>query len=176
MHPHCSVPYVPPPPPLPEPVSFPHRLDVQKVTSQCDTTPLLGSSRRDYYNILKWMSQANSDLLPAVGGVILPLIGRHVAVRMNGEDCLRAFYTHCRLLEKHLQANRYLLGGQPTLADFFTVGVLVFPFMVFHTVLHAEYPRLTEWFNAVYEVPMFKDVAGDLHLLDVPFPRLPEDQ
>ncbi|MCJ1400482.1 hypothetical protein MMC11_003688 [Xylographa trunciseda] len=145
------------------------------LTAQCDTTPFLGSSRRDYYNILKWMSLANSDLLPAVGGVILPLIGRPVAVRMNGHDCLRAFYADCRLLEEHLQANEYLVGGRPTLADFFTVGMLVFPFMVFHSVLHAEYPRLTEWFNAVYEVPMFKEVAGDLHLLDVPFPRLPED-
>lgn len=54
--------------------------------------------------------------------------------------------------------------------------MLVFPFMVFHKVLHVEYKRLTEWFNAVYEVPMFKDVAGELHLLDVPLPKLPEEQ
>lgn len=122
------------------------------------------------------MSRANSDLLPAVGGVILPLIGRPVPVRMNGEDCLRAFYQHCGLLEGRLRASRYLVGGEPTLADFFTVAMLVFPFMVFHEVLHKEYGRLTEWFNEVYEVPMFKDVAGDLHLLDVPFPRLPEEK
>jgi elongation factor 1-gamma len=148
--------------------------DAQKVTSQSDTTTLLGSSRRDYYNILKWMSLANSDLLPAIGGVILPLIGRHLAVRKNSEDCLRAFYMDCKLLENHLQKNKYLIGDQLTLADFFTVGMLVFAFMVFHKVLHAEYPRLTEWFNEIYETPMFKDVTGDLHLLDVPFPTLPE--
>lgn len=122
------------------------------------------------------MSLANSDLLPAIGGVILPLIGRRLAVRKNSEDCLRAFYTDCKLLEKHLQMNKYLIGDQLTLADFFTVSMLVFAFMVFHKVLHAEYPRLTEWFNGVYETPMFKDVAGELHLLNVPFPTLAEDK
>lgn len=122
------------------------------------------------------MSLANSDLLPAIGGVILPLLGRPVDVRKNSEDCLRIFHTDCRLLESHLQKNRYLIGDQLTLADFFTVGMLVFAFMVFHKVFHAEYPRLTEWFNEVYEVPMFKDVAGGLHLLNVPFPTLPEDK
>lgn len=146
--------------------------DWQQVTSQSDTTTLLGSNRRDYYSILKWMSLANSDLLPAVGGVILPLIGRHLDVRKNSEDCLRAFHADCKLLENHLQKNKYLIGDMVTLADFFTVGMLVFPFMIFHKVLHAEYPRLTEWFNRVYEMPLFKDIAGDLNLLDVPFPTL----
>ncbi|ERF68105.1 hypothetical protein EPUS_06916 [Endocarpon pusillum Z07020] len=146
------------------------------ITSQSDTTTLLGSSRRDYYEILRWMSLANSDLLPAIGGVVLPLIGKHLAVRKNTEDCLRAFYTDCKLLENHLQKNKYLVGDQLTLADFFTVGTIVFAFVVFHKVLHAEYPRLTEWFNEIYEMPMFKDVAGDLHLANIPYPTLPEDK
>lgn len=119
------------------------------------------------------MSFANSDLLPAIGGVILPLLGRHLTIRKNSEDCLRAFHTDCRLLENQLRKTKYLVGEQPTLADFFTVGTLVFAVMVFHKVLKAEYPRLMEWFGEIYEVPMFKDVAGDLHLLDVPFPTLP---
>ena len=122
------------------------------------------------------MSLVNSDMMPAVGGLILPLIGRHLAVRKNTEDCLRAFYKDCKLLDNHLQKNKYLVGDQPTLADFFTVGLLMFAFMVFHKVLSADYPRLWEWFNKVYEIPMFKEVAGDLHLLNLPFPTLPEDK
>ena len=172
MHCHRSVQCV-----LTQKRAFPHRLtDGPKVTSQSDTTTLLGSSRRDYFEILKWMSLANSDLLPAIGGVILPLIGQYLAVRKNTEDCLRAFYTDCKLLEDRLQKNKYLIGDQLTLADFFTVGTLVFAFVVFHKVLHAEYPRLTEWFNEIYEMPMFKDVAGDLHLVNVPYPTLPKDE
>ena len=62
----------------------------RKVTAQSDTTTLLGSTRRDYHDIIRWMSMANSDMLPAIGGVILPLIGRHLAVRKNKEDCIWA--------------------------------------------------------------------------------------
>ena len=54
--------------------------------------------------------------------------------------------------------------------------MLVFAFMVFHKVLYAGYPRLTEYFDVVYEMPMFKDVAEDLHLLNLPFLTLPEDK
>ena len=171
MHCHRTLQCVPPSPPL-----ICHApTEARAATSQSDTTTLLGANRRDYYNIIKWMSLANSDLLPAIGGVILPLIGRPLDVRKDTQDCLRAFYKDCRLMENHLQKSRYLVGDQLTLADLFTVGMLVFAFMVFHKVLHVEYPRLTEWFNEVYEMPMFKDVAGDLHLLDVPFPALQED-
>ncbi|RYP41564.1 hypothetical protein DL767_000906 [Monosporascus sp. MG133] len=146
------------------------------ITSRSDTTKLLGCSQRDYYNILKWMSFANSDLLPAAGGVVLPMIGRQLDVRKDPQDCLRALHKDCRLLENHLQEHRYLVGDQQTLADFFTVSMLMFPFMLGHKVLHVEYPNLTEWFNRVYETPMFKDVAGELHLADMPFPSLQDDR
>lgn len=122
------------------------------------------------------MSLANSDLLPAIGGVILPLIGKRLTVRKNSEDCLRAFYADCQVLEKQLQKSRYLAGERLTLADFFTVGTFVFAFAVFHEVLRKEYPRVTEWFGEVYEMPMFKDVAGELRLMDVRIPTLPENQ
>ena len=124
------------------------------------------------------MSFANSDLLPVIGGVILPLIGKPLAVRKNSEDCLRTFHTGCKVLESRLRESKYLVGEQqgPTLADFFTVGTFVFAYAVFYEVLRKSYPRLVEWFEEVYEMPMFKDVAGDLRLLDVPVPTLPEDK
>jgi elongation factor 1-gamma len=145
---------------------------VYAVTSQSDTTTLLGSTRRDYYNILKWLSLANSDLLPAIGGVILPLLGLHQAVKKDTQDCLRAFHADCKVLDAQLRQSKYLVGEQVTLADLFTVGTLVFGVMVFHKMLKVEYPRLFEWFNEVYELPMFKAVAGELRLLDIPFPTL----
>ena len=122
------------------------------------------------------MSLVNSDLLPAQGGVILPLIGRHETVRKNREDSLRALHKDFQVLENRLQKTRYLVGEQLTLADYFAVGMLVFSFMIFHKTLAADYPRLTEWFHEVHEVPMFKEVAGDLRLLDMPFPTLPEQK
>ncbi|KAL9610590.1 MAG: hypothetical protein Q9167_004716 [Letrouitia subvulpina] len=145
------------------------------IASISDTTTLLGSNRRDYYNILKWMSLANSDLLAAIGALVLPLFGKRQAVRKNTEDCLRALYSDCRALNSQLLKTKYLVGDTLTLADFFTVSEMVPGVTVFHTVFEKKYPRMMEWFYEVYEVPMFKDVAGDLHLLDIPFPTLPED-
>ena len=144
------------------------------LASQSDNTKLLGSTRQEYYEIIKWMSLANSDLLPAIGGIILPLIGRPIDVRKDKGDCLRIVYRDCELLETHLQGQKYLVGDRITLADFFAVGVLVGAFMVFHKVLHAKHPRLTEWFNEVYALPSFKSIAGELRLLDIPAAAFPE--
>ncbi|KAF2691133.1 glutathione S-transferase, partial [Lentithecium fluviatile CBS 122367] len=126
------------------------------ITSQNPENTLLGSTRKDYYNILKWLSLANSDLLPAIGGIILPLLGLPLAVRKNTQDCLRALHADCKLLETHLQNSKYLAGDEVTLADFFTAGTMVFGVMVFHAMLREKYPRLLEWFLEVHGMPVFK--------------------
>ena len=137
---------------------------------------LLGSSRRDYFNILKWMSFANSEFIPSIGGCILPLIGRRQQIRSNGEDCLRAMHLNCKLTDNHLKTSRYLVGERLTIADFFMVGLITGAFMVFHKVLKPEYPSLTRWFHDVYHEPMYKEVAGDILLLDLPYPTLPAEE
>ena len=144
-----------------------------EVTQQSDTTTLLGSSRRDYLDVIKWMSFANSEYLPTAGGILLPLIGRHQILRMNSEDCLKAMHLNFQILNERLKETTYLVGEQVTLADFFHVGLLAPTFMVAHQVVHTNYPSLTRWFYEVYSIPMFKEVAGDLPMLDIPFPALP---
>ncbi|KAF7585219.1 hypothetical protein BBP40_011658, partial [Aspergillus hancockii] len=132
------------------------------ITSQKDTSTLLGSSRRDYYNILRWMSFANSDLLPAIGGILLPLIGRRQIIAQDKEDSLLAFRARCKLLNEHLKLRRFLVGGQVSLADFFVVGILAGAYMGFRGVMEAEFPDLTRWFDEVYGIPLFSEVAGEL--------------
>jgi elongation factor 1-gamma len=145
------------------------------VASQKPESALLGSTRKDYYSILKWLSLANSDLLPAIGGIILPLLGLPLAVRKNTQDCLRALHADLKLIETHLQNSKYLVGDQLTLADLFTAGTMVFGVMVFHTMLREKYPRALEWFTEIHGVPEFKDVVGELKFLSVPVPALEED-
>ena len=122
------------------------------------------------------MSFSNSEFLPCVGGFLLPLIGRIPVVRLNGADSLRAFRLNCTLTDNHLKANRYLIGEQLTIADFFLVSMLTAAFMGFDKVLRAEYPSMTRWFDEVYNIPMYKEVAGDLHMLNLPFPTSPADE
>lgn len=122
------------------------------------------------------MSFANSEFLPSIGGCILPLIGRHQIIRTNGDDCLKALHLNCKLTDNHLKTNRYLIGGRLTIADFFMVAMLAGAYSVFHKVLHVDYTSMTRWFYEVYNIPMYKEVAGDLPLFDLPFPTLPADE
>ena len=85
-------------------------------------------------------------------------------------------HLNCKLTDNHLKTSRYLVGDRLTIADFFMVGMLYGGFMVFHKVLHTEYPSLTRWYYEVYNEPMYKEVAGDIHLLDVPYPTLPAEE
>lgn len=135
----------------------------------------MGNSRKDYYSILKWLSLANSDLLPAIGGIILPLLGLPIAVRKNTRDCLAAVHANFKLLEAHLQDSNYLVGDEVTVADLFTAGTMVFGVIVLHAMLRDRYPRVWEWFHDVHVIPEFRDVVGELRFLNVPVPALEED-
>ena len=105
----------------------------------------------------------------------MPLLHRTLPIRSNGDDCLRAFHANCKLLETHLRNNKYLVGEQLTLADLFVVGTLVFAVAVFHEVFRERFPWLMQWFWAVDEMDMFREVAGELPLLKVEVPRLPDE-
>lgn len=118
----------------------------------------------------------NSEMLPNIGGVMLPLLGRTPPVRQNSEDCLRRFHIGCKRLDTHLQKHRYLVGDQVTLADLFSTGAIIFAVKIFHKVLEAKYPRLLSWFHEVYEIPMFKSIVGEFEPMDIPVPMLPEEQ
>ncbi|KAL8718835.1 MAG: hypothetical protein Q9225_004080 [Loekoesia sp. 1 TL-2023] len=146
------------------------------VLTECIPTALYCSTRRDYYDIIKWMSFSNSDMLPCIGACILPLIGRQQVVRQNGEDSLRALHKHWTIFDNHLKTHQYLVGNDFTIADFFVVGLLGGAFRVFHKILHAEYKAMTRWFYEVYNIPMYKDVAGEIQLMDLPVPTLPPNE
>ena len=66
----------------------------------------------------------------------------------------------------------YLVGNTLTLADIFTVSVAQFGYMVFHKVIKEDYAAVGEWFERIWEEGGLKGVAGELHLLDMPVPRL----
>lgn len=122
------------------------------------------------------MSLVNSDMLPAIGGIILPLMGRKQIIQMNQQDCLHVFHTDCRLLDDHLKTSKYLIGDTVTIADLFSTTMISFAVMVFHKMLAEKYPYLLKWFNEVYGMDIIKNVAGPLHLLDVPYPTLDEEK
>lgn len=118
------------------------------------------------------MSFANSDFLLSIGGCILPLIGRTAFIKANSEDSLVALHQHCKYVDDHLKTNKYLLGEQSTVADYFVTGTLIGAYTVLHKVIQPQYPHMTRWFHEFYD-SVLRAVMGDLVLLDLPMASLP---
>jgi elongation factor 1-gamma len=145
------------------------------VASKNDTSTLLGATRRDYYDIVRWMSFANGDLLPAIGGCLLPQIGRRQIIVQDSNDSIRAFRDRCGLIEQHLQGKQFLVAEQLTLGDLFVFGMLTGAYVAWNKTMEVEYPNVSRWFYALAELPMVKDVTGQLAQYHLPFPTLKEE-
>lgn len=130
------------------------------VTSQNEKTTLLGKTKQDYASILRWLSFANSELLPRFGGWYRPLMGRDAYNKKNVDDASKAALKNMSVLEKHFTANTYLVGERITLADFFTAALLT---RAFATVLDQSFrsdnPAVTRWYSTVTNQPAFKAVV-----------------
>lgn len=144
-------------------------LDCAAVASQCDSTTLLGCNRREYYEVVQWMSSFNTGVLPSVSGCILPLLGQRQVIRHNVQDCIHSMYRHFKMLDDHLTDRDYLVGDDLTAADLLAVAILAGAYKAFHSVLVPDYKNMTHWFYGVYNLPVYKIVAGKLDLLDLDY-------
>ncbi|KAK4646088.1 elongation factor EF-1 gamma subunit [Podospora bellae-mahoneyi] len=134
------------------------------ITSQDKTTPLLGSGNTENHaSILRWMSFANSEILPSLGGWFNPLIGRSPFVQEEVELNRQATLKRLQIIEDHLAAKTtsYLVGETLSLADLFVAGIIAGAFRFFlDGEWRGAHPACTKWFLHVYEQPIFSDVAG----------------
>jgi len=137
------------------------------LTSQNEKTTLLGKTKQDYASILRWMSFANSEVMPPLGGWFGPLTGRSPYNKKNVEDASKAASKAVSTFEEHLLVHTYLVGERLTLADLFAVGILGRGFQYFFDkAWRAENPNVTRWYETVYSQPIFSGVAGDLKFID----------
>ena len=89
------------------------------VTSQNEKTTLLGKTKQDYASILRWMSFANSELLPSsVAGSALSSAATRTT-RRTSMTSMKAVAAKVKVMEDHLTINTYLVGERLTLADIF---------------------------------------------------------
>lgn len=49
--------------------------------------------------------------------------------------------------------------------------MLVDAYRVFHPVMDSDYVNLMRWFHEVYQLPIYKDMAGELKLLNLDYPK-----
>ncbi|KAF1976173.1 hypothetical protein BU23DRAFT_578582 [Bimuria novae-zelandiae CBS 107.79] len=137
------------------------------LTSQNEKTALLGKTKQDYASILRWMSYANTEILIPLGGWFRPLIGRDPYNKKNVEDSKAAATKAVHVLEEYFLTHTYLVGERLTLADFFTASILARGFQYFYDkAWREENPNITRWYETVYNVPSYSEVAGKLEFID----------
>lgn len=130
------------------------------VASQNEQTIRLGKTKQDYASILRWLSFANQEIVPAAGSYVRPILGQDPQYNKKNVDT--AFQTLLKLfkvLDSHLSTNTYLVGERITLADFFTAAASLRPFQyILDPKLRAEYPSLTRWFVTIVNQPVFSQI------------------
>ena len=144
------------------------------MTSQNEKTTLLGKTKQDYASILRWMSYANSEVLPALGGWFRPLLGRDPYNKKNVEDSKKAALARLKVLEDHLMINTYLVGQRVTLADLFCASIVGRGYdFVLDKEWRAEHPSVHRWYETIFHQPIYKNVAGEIKLLEKGMPNQP---
>lgn len=99
-------------------------MNVPIVAAQNEKTTLLGKTKQDYAQILRWMSFANSEILSTLAGWFLPLIGREPYNKKNLDTAQAKALKAIGVLEKHLLSQTFLVGERLTLADLFATSIL----------------------------------------------------
>ena len=137
------------------------------MTSQNEKTTLLGKTKQDYASILRWMSFANTEVLPTAAGYFSGPLGRIPFNKKAGEDSLEKFYKAADVVEKHLLINTFLVGERLTLADLFAAGIFQ---RCFELVLDKKWrsinPNLTRWFETVSNQPIYSNACPKIVLCD----------
>ena len=143
------------------------RLIPGEVTCQNEKTSLLGKTKQDYASIVRWMSFANSEVLPALGGYFRPLRGLDSYNKKNVDDAYARAAKTMDVLEKHLLINTFLVGERLTLADVFAAGIVSRGFQfVFGKKFRDANPNVTRWFDTVTKQPIYAPMAQEIELCE----------
>ncbi|KAL9095550.1 MAG: hypothetical protein Q9163_006500, partial [Psora crenata] len=137
------------------------------ITSQNEKTTLLGKTKQDYASIVRWMSYANSEVIPPLAGAFRPILGRDPYNKKNVDESLKAAFKAAHVMEEHLLVHTFLVGERVTLADLFAAGILRRGFQyLFDKKWRSENPNLTRWYETVYNQPIFSSVVGKLEFIE----------
>ena len=137
------------------------------VTSQNEKTSLLGKTKQDYASILRWMSFANHEVLPATAGWFRPLIGKDPYNKKNVEESQKRANKVVGVLEQHLLVHTYLVGERVTLADLFAAGIISRSFEhIFDKSWRSEHPNTSRWYETVSNSEILKHGLSIFPLCD----------
>ncbi|KAI9040690.1 glutathione S-transferase psoE [Aspergillus affinis] len=139
------------------------------ITSQNEETTLLGKTKRDYANILKWMSFFNSEIITPLVEKYLPLVG----IRPYNKETVDMFANMAQaavdVVEEHLDGKTFLVGEEISLADTFCAGIISLGFMFFYgKEWRQANPNVSRWFEHIISQPIYSAVTEKVEFLDEP--------
>ncbi|KIW19990.1 hypothetical protein PV08_00565 [Exophiala spinifera] len=135
--------------------------------SQSRDTTLFGNGQKDFATVVKWMSFANTEVLPKLGGWFRPLIGQdpYDECRMNASkaEALEAL----QIMEEHLSHHPFLAGESTTLADLFAASLVSRGFAyVLDREWRSTHPSITRWYETVTSHPRWRSVVHTVVMID----------
>jgi len=143
------------------------------LTSQNEKTTLLGKTKQDYASILRWLSFANTEVLPKLGGAFRPLLGKDPYNKKSVSDSLEAAEKNAKVLEEHLWVNTYLVGERITLADIFTAALISRGFEHFYDAeWRTAHPSVTRWYETIRNQSIYSDVAEKKDFIEKAIPNV----
>jgi len=144
------------------------------LTSQNEKTTLLGKTKQDYASILRWLSFANSELLPKLGAAFRPLLGKDPYNKKSVSDALEAGLKNSAVLEDHLWINTYLVGERLTLADLFVAAIATRGFnYIYDKEWRDAHPATVRWYETVSNQSIFSDVVEKAEFIAKALPNQP---
>ncbi|KAL8944429.1 MAG: hypothetical protein Q9216_000480 [Gyalolechia sp. 2 TL-2023] len=144
------------------------------ITSQNEKTSLLGKTKQDYASIVRWMSFANTEVLPNISNWFRPCIGRDPFNKKSVEDAKKAALQAVKVLEEHLWVNTFLVGERLSLADLFAAGAISRGFQYFFDKKwRQENPNVTRWYETVCNQPIYAAVVDELSFIDEAIKEIP---
>ncbi|KAK6541654.1 hypothetical protein TWF694_007447 [Orbilia ellipsospora] len=120
------------------------------ITSLNEKTTLLGASKKDYAQILRWMSFGTCDLLPQLSSWFRPLIGLDPYNKKNVDTAQATALAQLKYLDSHLLTRTFLVGQRISAADFYLAGIVSKGFKyVFDAPFRKSYPNFSRWWATV---------------------------
>ncbi|KAF3935699.1 hypothetical protein ABW19_dt0207869 [Dactylella cylindrospora] len=133
-------------------------------TSQNEKTTLLGKSKQEYAQILRWMSFGTCDVLPVIASWFRPLLGLEPYNKKNVENSTKTSLAVIGVIDSHLLTRTYLVGERPSAADFYLAGIVSKGWKyVFDAQFRKSYPNFTRWWATIANHPSW---AGKFEFIE----------
>lgn len=136
---------------------------------------LLGKNPEEYALILRWLSFANSEILPTAAQVFRPLLGDGFPYNKKSiEDHSKLLDQQLSILETRLASYTYLVGERLTFADVFVALLINKPFKtIWGKEWRSAHPNVVRWFKTIIAGKIVAAVLPDFEFIDKPIEYVP---